>query len=142
MDYLDTSALAKWYLRERGSEEFAAWVQDRGEIVASSLALVEMRSLLARRVTSGELSVPLAERVWEAFEDDLRRGFLSHYRIDDSEVIGALALFAALPEHPLRALDAIHLNVARVLDAEVLATADRVMAGAARSLGLSVAFFG
>lgn len=44
----DTSALAKRYLNEPRSDEFEAWLERAEEPVISSLALVEMRSLLAR----------------------------------------------------------------------------------------------
>ena len=31
MVYLDTSALAKWYLNEPRSEDFAAWMQEQDD---------------------------------------------------------------------------------------------------------------
>jgi len=47
--YLDTSALAKWFLNEPGSEVFVAFLQGLGSAVISSLTVTEMRSLLSRR---------------------------------------------------------------------------------------------
>ena len=47
--YLDTSALAKWYLNEAGSEAFVEFLQGLDSAVISSLSVTEMRSLLSRR---------------------------------------------------------------------------------------------
>jgi len=43
---------------------------------------------------------------------------------------------------PLRSLDALHIAIARSLDAHELATADTVLRQAAQALGMNVAYFG
>jgi uncharacterized protein with PIN domain len=53
--YLDTSALAKWYLDEPGSEVFAEYLQGVDVAIISRLTHTEMRSLLSRRRRMGEL---------------------------------------------------------------------------------------
>jgi predicted nucleic acid-binding protein len=57
--YLDTSALAKWYLNEAGSEAFVEFLQGLGAALISSLTVTEMRCLLSRRRRMGDLSVEL-----------------------------------------------------------------------------------
>ena len=57
--YLDTSALAKWYLNEARSQEFTVWFQTQPDVHLSSLTLTEFRCLLARRRRAGELSKEL-----------------------------------------------------------------------------------
>lgn len=47
--YLDTSALAKWYLNEPFSEKFEAFIQEYSTAAISRLTVVELRCLLARR---------------------------------------------------------------------------------------------
>ncbi|MDM8560842.1 type II toxin-antitoxin system VapC family toxin [Candidatus Parabeggiatoa sp. HSG14] len=47
--YLDTSALAKWYLNEAHSHEFSNWIQKQEDTHISSLTITEFRCLLARR---------------------------------------------------------------------------------------------
>ncbi len=42
--YLDTSALAKWYLNEVGSEAFVDFLQSLDSALISSLSVTEMRS--------------------------------------------------------------------------------------------------
>ena len=54
---------------------------------------------------------------------------------------GAVNLISTLPDDPLRTLDAMHLVVAREIDASILATADRIMAAGAHEMGLSVLRF-
>jgi hypothetical protein len=47
--YLDTSALAKWYLSEPFSEAFEEFIQEQETAAISRLTVVEFRCLLARR---------------------------------------------------------------------------------------------
>ena len=59
--YLDTSALAKWYLNEPGSDAFVNFVQALDVAVISSLTRTEMRSLLSRRRRMSDLTDELEE---------------------------------------------------------------------------------
>ena len=66
--YLDTSALAKWYLNESGSDAFVGYLQSLNVAVISSLSVTEMRSLLSRRRRMGELTVEgLINSCWFRF---------------------------------------------------------------------------
>ncbi len=141
MAYIDTSALAKWYLNEARSEEFAAWIQAESETHISTLTVVEMRCLLARRRRNQELSRELEQKVFATLQDDIAQGFLIQHSVDDEEVSGALNLLMILPDHPLRTLDALHLSIARRLGTERLVTADRIMIGAAQAIGFKVVPF-
>lgn len=142
MVYLDTSALAKWYLNEPRSEDFARWIQEEDEVWISTLTMVEMRCLLARRRRSGELGAGFEERAFATFREDVDRVYLFLQPVEDGTVHAALGLIDRLAEHPLRTLDAIHLSIARDLQAEGLATADGVMSEAAEALDLEVVWFG
>ena len=139
--YLDTSALAKWYLNEAGSEAFVEFLQGLDSAVISSLSVTEMRSLLSRRRRMGDLSVELESVLFAALLDDIDRGWLQRYPLDDARFAEATNLIARYPEHPLRTLDALHLTVAADLAVSIVATADGVMADAALSMGLQVARF-
>lgn len=140
--YIDTSVLAKWYLNEDRSEEAAAFIEDRIPVSISTLTVVEMRSLLGRRRRAREIRPEIEMRVLAALEDDQRRGALVRLPVDDGAFLGAATLLAALPGHPLRTLDALHLTLARDSGAPGLATADRVLAPAASAMGLQVHAFG
>jgi len=138
---LDTSALAKWYLNEAGSEAFVEFLQGLDSAVISSLSVTEMRSLLSRRRRMGDLSVELEYLLFAALLDDIDRGWLQRYPLDDARFAEATNLIARYPEHPLRTLDALHLTVAADLAVSIVATADGVMADAALSMGLQVVRF-
>lgn len=141
MVYVDTSALAKWYLNEAGSEDFARWIVDEPEPWISSLTITEVRCLLARRRRANEITPKIERDVLAAFQQDRAEGHLHVHPVDDAAVRAADALIARLEDHPLRTLDALHLALARQLQAPALATADATMAAAAESLGMSVVRF-
>ena len=139
--YLDTSALAKWNLNEAGSDAFVDFLQTLDSAVISSLTVTEMRSLLSRRRRMGDVSVELESVLFAAFLEDIDRGWLQRYRLEDARFAEATNLIARYPEHPLRTLDALHLTMASELGVAILATADDVMASAAVSMGLQVVRF-
>lgn len=139
--YMDTSALAKWYLNEARSEDVEAYLRQVGPVAVSSLTLLEMRSLLARRVREGSLNSSVGGRVWAVVEQDVTDGFLRRYPLEDGHLAAATGVFDLVSQTPLRSLDTLHLAVARAIGTQVLATADRVMAAAALSLGLEVVRF-
>lgn len=139
--YLDTSALAKWYLNEPFSEKFEAFIQEHRTAAISRLTVVELRCLLARRRRAGEITRTVESRVFAAFEEDTRAGFLQVHPVVDEHLIAALGLIARLARFPLRTLDAMHLAIAQGVHARRLATADRTMAGAGNAIGLEIVRF-
>jgi uncharacterized protein len=140
--YVDTSALAKWYLNEAGSDTFADWIVEEDEPWISSLTELEMRCLLARRRRAGEIDSDAERRAFSTFREDLAHHHLFLHPLADETVGAALVLLERLAEHPLRTLDALHLAVARQIAASRLATADEAMARAASALGIDVVRFG
>jgi predicted nucleic acid-binding protein len=139
--YVDTSALAKWYLNEARSEEFAAWMQAEPETHISTLTVVEMRCLLARRTRNHEISSEIEQQVFATLQDDINQGFLIRHPVDEESVLGALTLLTLVSAHPLRTLDALHLSIARRLGMRRLVTADRIMIGAGNAIGFDVISF-
>ena len=139
--YLDTSALAKWYLNEARSEEFEAFLRQQSDAAISRLTVLEFRCLLARRRRSGELSERLEKQVWSSFEADVRAGHLTVHPLEDAHALAAIDLLARLKAQPLRTLDALHLAIAQAAGCIAVATADRILAEAAATLGLAVVRF-
>ena len=139
--YLDTSALAKWYLNEARSEEFERYLQAQQSAAISRLTILEFRCLLARRRRTREIDARTENRVFAAFEQDLRAGFLSVQPLDDGLVPAAIEILVRLKSHALRTLDALHLAAARSLGSPAIATADRVFANAAEALGFATVRF-
>ena len=139
--YLDTSALAKWYLNEPFSEAFEEFIRAQPAAAISRLSVVELRCLLARRRRAGEITKAIETRVYAAFEKDVSGGSLQVHPVADEHVIAALGLIERLGRYPLRTLDALHLAIAQGIHCRQLATADKTMADAGKAAGLDIARF-
>jgi predicted nucleic acid-binding protein len=140
--YIDTSALAKWYIPEAGSEGFANWIQQQDETCISSLTKTEFRCLLARRQRMQLLSGIQVQEIYAKFQQDCQDGHLLHYPVSDQHVLNAALMIESLPGIALRTLDALHMSVAHEIAIKTLATADKVMAQAAQQLEMEVVWFG
>lgn len=139
--YLDTSALAKWYLNEPFSEEVDEYLRTLPHAWISSLTALELRCLLARRRRAGEIGAEREAAILALFEQNVSDGYLVAVAVEDDHLHAAGRLIARLPAHPLRTLDALLLAVAHQAGLGSLATADRIMADAAQALGLAVRRF-
>lgn len=139
--YVDTSALAKWYVNEPRSEDFVTFIQQQSSAAISRLTVLEFRCLLARRRRSQEIDRPLERRIFATFEKDIREGILFVHPLEDHHALAALDLIRRLKGHPLRTLDALHLAIALDSKCSNVATADRVFADAAATLGFEIARF-
>lgn len=139
---LDTSALAKWYVAEPGSDAFEAFVNETPDRRISRLVTVELRCLLARRRRAGEIDAAYESGAWATFGTHAAAGVFTIDPVTDARFGEAHELVEALAHVPLRTLDALHLAAARACAATLLATADAVQRRAAGLLGLEVAFFG
>jgi uncharacterized protein len=139
--YIDTSALAKWYLNEPQSENFENFIARQTSAAIGRLTLVEFRCLLARRRRAGEITKSIEAKVYDTFADDIRAGVFAVHPLHDDHALAAVRLITRLNNHPLRTLDALHLAIALELEAQTLATADRIMASAGKDLGFDVAAF-
>ncbi len=104
MNYLDTSALIKRFVREQGSDTVAKLVESGEPVATAKIAFAEVYSGLTRRFREGDLSGRAYALVCRQFERDWG-GFL---RVDLHDEVLTLAR-DLIRRHPLRALDAIHL---------------------------------
>ena len=134
--YIDTSALAKWYVHEAFSDEFDAFIRACGEPVISHLTVVEFRCLLARRRRSGGLTKRNERDAQLTFEEDMRLGFLKLNSVQDHHFMMAHDLIGKMQNIPLRTLDALHLSIASASGCPHFATADKVQAMAAEKMNM------
>ena len=139
--YFDTSALAKWYLNEENSDEVERYLQKHGPVAISELTIVEVRSLLARLRREKKLDIKLENKIFGVFREDIRQRHLFCHSLPAGVMEGAVNLISVLADLPLRTLDALHLTIAREIMADVIVTADRVMASASKAIGFSVTSF-
>jgi predicted nucleic acid-binding protein len=134
--YVDTSALAKWYVNEAGSEEVEEYLRQACPVHISLLTLVEMKSLMARRRQQDDMDAQTQAKVLSTFDSDVALGHLVLLPHTSESFLLAGSLLGEHPEVPLHALDALHLGVMRSAGVGTLATADAVMAQAATLLGM------
>jgi predicted nucleic acid-binding protein len=139
--YFDTSALAKWYLKEARSDDVEKYIQEHGPVDISDLTVVEMRTLLARRRRERNIDPRTEIKIYATFEEDIRQKFLICHPLPVGLAAGAVNLLSVLSDLQLRTLDALHLTIAKEIQTEVVATADRIMAIGAEAMGFSVVRF-
>ena len=141
--FLDTSALAKLYHEEAGSQYVERLLTlPEQNVVISRLSLLEMESVLAIKVRTGELDAEGRELARRRLRADLAQGRLRlgppieerHYR----KARGLLAGYGV--ERGLRTLDAIQLAVALELHGggvvSVFVAADRRLIRVAEDCGV------
>jgi uncharacterized protein len=106
--FLDTSALAKLYHQEQGSETVEGWAADHTiQIWLSDLARVELHSVFVRKVREGELAEAALQTALECFREDLSSRF--HIVLFTEDIIerAILLLLEYGKRRPLRTLDAL-----------------------------------
>ena len=136
--YIDTSALAKCYIREPRSLDVLDWAEQREDATTAALTLVEFRCLLARRRRAGQIDASLERRALAEFDHHVRGGAWRVHQGSFGDYASARDLIDVLPALPLLTLDALHLAAARAVSAVEFATSDKVQAEAARALGFRV----
>ena len=131
--FLDTSALAKRYIDEQGSDKVKALCQQADTLVVSVICLPELISALSRLVRERRLAKAAYRRLKGDAAADLEDADVC--QITPEVLVTVVAL---LESHPLRALDAIHVACAMAIEPDAFASADRRQLSAARKAGLKV----
>jgi predicted nucleic acid-binding protein len=138
MVYLDSSALIKRFIAEKGSAFVDHIVRRHRPITTSRLSYIEIYSCFARLKRQGSLS----EKAHASASKQFEREFLRYRRIEWTPELFAIAR-ALLEKHPLRSLDAIQLASAAQLkqvagDLLIFAGADRRLLDAAAAEGFRI----
>ncbi len=141
MIYLDTSALAKAYISEMGSDAVRdLLIKSESSMHVSTLSLVEFRCAIGRRVRAGSLTESESQRILASFQSDLDTDVFEVLPIDNAHHVSARRLIDAVSPLPLKALDALHLAVLQrtgATDRIEFITSDAQQAQAARALGIT-----
>jgi predicted nucleic acid-binding protein len=107
--FLESSALVKLFVRERGTDAMIRLVESSEDATkhASSLASVEVRSALRRRQRNGDVSTADAAAALDLLDSEWRR-------LIDNPITGTVIAHTSplIDRHYLRALDAIQLATA------------------------------
>ena len=140
--YVDTSALAKRYIDETGSEDIDAFLGRWPRVLISRLVVLEFRCVLQRRRRAAEIDAAYERTAMADFAADIRSGYFQVEPLTDRHAVVAHELVGQLSDHSLRTLDALHLAIAQSAGVKLLATADRAMARTAEALGIRTVTFG
>ncbi|MBI4406131.1 MAG: type II toxin-antitoxin system VapC family toxin [Deltaproteobacteria bacterium] len=133
--FLDTSALAKRYVKESGSEKVHSKCQKAREIVLSILCVPEMLSAFNRLRRQQALSIRQYDDLKTALSEDIAQATVLGL---EHAVLSQAIL--CLETEPLRTLDAIHIATAKEARIDLFISADRKQCKAATALGLKTEF--
>jgi predicted nucleic acid-binding protein len=149
MLYLDSSALAKRYFRERGSKRLRDRLNRGDRVFTSELSYAEIHAVIARKFHERSIGRAAYRRLVSAFMEDWQ------FAINKIEV-SATTTMSAIPDvlerFSLRGADAVHLAAAMWLRDRIaltlpfagedgaleFAVADQKLASVAAKCGLSV----
>lgn len=131
--YFDSSAFAKRYLDESGTDVVLAWCEKTEELVLSVVAIPELISASCRLRHERRLTDGQYQDIRLALLDDIRDALICG---TSAQVIQYAV--KVLQNHALRGMDAIHVGAALVCEAEVFLSADVRQCQVARAHGLQV----
>lgn len=142
MIYWDTSVVLKLYVEEADSEPWQAKVmREAGPLVSSSLLVAEMAFALRHKAMTGQIATAGARAIYEIFRNDIQEGRIHVFPIgnDILDRCVSLADMGSRPRIPsLRTLEGLHLAAATVLKCRKIATVDKRLAAAAKSMGFAM----
>jgi len=142
--FLDTSALAKLYHPEIGSDRMESLVQAPGtRLIVSQLSLIEIQSVFAAKVRTGVIDKATLDLLRGLFFSDLAKGRFEVVLLARRHFQSAEALVRThAVDYALRTLDALQLSVALDLHrrgaASDLVAADKNLCNVAALEGLTV----
>jgi predicted nucleic acid-binding protein len=131
--FLDSSALAKRYVQESGSDRLEEILSSASTLGVSVLCLSEIVSALCRRRRERKLSQQQYLQAKRALFEDIEDSTIVH--VTDQVVARAVEL---LERWPLRSSDSLQVASAAEWSAELFVSADEKQCIAARGYGLQV----
>lgn len=130
--YLDASALAGRYVRERITGRVEEILRDSSSLGTSVLSIPEILSALCRRRREGVLSPDLYEQAKDALMEDVADASI----IPVSPEVLKRAAELLEESHELSAVDALHVGSALEWGAQLFVSADERQIAAASRFGL------
>lgn len=129
----DSSALAKRYIAESGTQRMTALCQAADEVIVSVLCLPEILSALNRL----RREESLLDEQYSSLKADLIADLAEASVVTITEPLLAYAI-RVLESMPLRTLDAIHIATAMETQCDLFVSADQRQCQAAAVFGLKV----
>lgn len=131
--FLDSSALAKRYVRESGTDMVQALLSAADEVILSVLAVPELISAFNRLRREKKIS----RKQYLSLKNNLAGDIAQATVIDLTPAVIEHAV-RSLEEFPLRTLDALHIGAAITSSADLFVSADLRQCESARALHLKV----
>lgn len=131
--YLDSSALVKRYINEKGSDRIVEIGREANEIVMSVLCVPEVLSAGNRLKREAKIKLEHYMTIKNELSEDIREATL----IDITNEIIQTAIHC-LEQNVLRTLDALHIATAIVYKCDLFVTSDSRQEEAALLMGLRV----
>jgi predicted nucleic acid-binding protein len=131
--FLDTSAFAKRYVAEAGSDKVLALCHEAESLIVCTICLPELISTLSRLVREKKLTKAAYRQLKAEVMADLTD--VDVCQLTDEVQASSISL---LESHPLRAMDALHVACALACRPDVFVSADHRQLAAARNAGLKV----
>ena len=135
--FFDSSAFAKRFIEEPGSDEVEKICQKTESIGLSSLCLPEIISALNKRVREKSISRKSYSIIKKRLLEE----------IEDADLINVIPEIIArsillLEKNKLRTIDAVHLASAIIWETDLFISADQRQIAAAKKSGLNVKIIG
>jgi predicted nucleic acid-binding protein len=131
--FFDSSAFAKRYVREEGTDIVLTWCDQATELCLSGIALTEIVSAFCRLLRENRVSPAQYRNLKSMLMADI-----SDAAICDLTPEVIRQSIVALENNALRGMDAIHLGSALALNVDVFVSADARQCVAATQAGLKV----
>ena len=131
--FFDSSAFAKRYIEEKGSQLVEDICYKATEVCLSVICVPEIISALNRRLREKRLSPRDYLTIKKHLSYDVRDAVIINLT---SEVIRISTKI--LESSPLRAMDAIHVACASVWKSELFVSSDKQQLSAAKKVGLKI----
>ena len=129
----DTSAFAKRYIAEKGSDKIIKLCQETTELLLCSLCVPEFISVIARLKREHKITPAQFKEIKTAFLRDIKDATICH--VTQEVIIKSIPL---LEKYTLRTLDALQTASAQLVLPDLFVSADKRQSEAAISEGLNV----
>lgn len=133
--FFDSSAFAKRYIEEIGSEKVLDFFSEAGETIVSVICPIEILSGLNRLRREKKITGLQYHKLKSAVAMDIKKATV----LDIAPSVVQQAI-RCLETCVIRSLDAIHLGTALEASCDLFVTADRRQYNAGRRIGLKVVF--
>ena len=131
--FLDTSAFAKRYVAEQGSDKVISLCQQADSLIVSVICLPELISTLSRLLREKKLAKADYRKLKGDAMADMADVDICQFTPDILASVVSL-----LESYPLRAMDTLHVASALIVEPDIFVSADHRQLSAAKKGGLKI----